>query len=185
VALQGLIKNYTVPVAIKDVPPKGRGVFAAAPIKRGSFVCEYKTTKVYPRSQIAKEELQYAANNEPCMVLDVETSQGWFTLDATRKFSSIGRLLNHAPARKATVKPFKALLVGKKWRVALLAARDIAKGEELVWDYGCPPEGRAWLMRVRTQPTLDTQLVSMDAKSMSLVNQSYSVTVTAATKLSW
>ena len=153
--LQGLINHHIAPVEIKDVPPKGRGVFAAAPIKQGSYICEYKTTNVYPRSARAKEEKQYALNGEACMVLDVYTSMGCFTLDATRRFNSVGRLLNHAPAKVATVKPFKPLLVGEKWKVAFLAARDITKGEELTWDYGCPPEGQEWLMRVRTKAVFE------------------------------
>lgn len=69
------------------------------------------------------------------MVFDVCTPEGWVTLDTTRRYNTIGRLMNHAPVRKATVKPFKALHVGDKWKVAFLAVRDIEEGEELTWDY--------------------------------------------------
>lgn len=86
------------------------------------------------------------------MVLEVQTGEGWYCLHATRRFNTAGRLMNHAQARLATVRPFKPLLVEKKLRVAFLAARDIREGEELTWDYGCPPEGQEWLMRTRTKP---------------------------------
>ena len=48
--------------------------------------------------------------------------------------------MNHAPAKVATVRPFKPLLVNGKMRVAFLATRNVSEGEELTWDYGCPPE---------------------------------------------
>ena len=99
-----------------------------------------------------KYEKMYAMNKEPCMIFEVQTAKGWLCLDATRWFGTTGRLMNHAAAREATVKLFKPLLVSdkdgsEKWRVAFLATRDIAEGEELTWDYGCRSEGQEWLMR--------------------------------------
>ena len=91
VALQGLLgKQEAPPVDIRRIPGKGRGVFATSLIKKGEFICEYKTCKVYPRSSREKEEEEYVINEEPCMVLDVLTAKGWFTLDATRRFNTLG-----------------------------------------------------------------------------------------------
>ena len=138
-------------------------MFATAPISRGQYVCEYKTTEFYRREKRAENELQYVLNEEPCMVFEVQTAQGWFCLDATRRFHTPGRLMNHAPAQLANVKPFKALLVNGKWRVAFPAVHDIQVGEELTWDYGCPPEGQKWLMRVRRKPASGRQGMYLDS----------------------
>ena len=56
----------------------GRGVILKKTVKKGHFIAEheYKTAKVYPRSKHANWEREYAENNEGCMVLDVQTSQG-------------------------------------------------------------------------------------------------------------
>ena len=79
-------------------------------------VLEYKTKEVYPRGKKSEEmEAEYKANEEPCMVLQVQTPQGWYCLNAKRKFNTLGRLLNHAAPREATAKPFKLLMVyGRK-----------------------------------------------------------------------
>jgi len=120
---------------------------ALSRIRDTPFVVEYKTARVYPRSERDQYEAMYTLNAEPCMVLDVQTPQGWQCLDATRKFGTLGRLLNHAAAAKATVKPYRPLLVNGKWRVGFVATRDLKPGTELTWDYGCQPKGQQWLMR--------------------------------------
>ena len=49
--------------------------------------------------------------------------KGWFCLDATRCFNTLGRLLNHAPPCKATAKPTKPLFVeGKRFFVCLFVS---------------------------------------------------------------
>jgi SET domain-containing protein len=128
---------------------KGRAVFATAPIPHGSYVCEYERDKVYPIKDRPAHEAEYAINGEGCMILDIRVKHGWMCLDATRCHDTVGRLLNFASSRTATVRPFKPLLVDGEWRVGFLATRDIEEGEEICWDYGCPPEGQEWLMRNR------------------------------------
>ena len=135
------------PVYIDNVHSKERAVFAADPIKMGQYVCKYKTTAVYPTAVRAQTEAMYAINDEPCLIFDVQTAKGWFCLDATRRYTSTGRLMNHAAANEATVKPFRALWVDNRWKVSFLAICDIVEGEELTWDYGCPPKGEEWLMQ--------------------------------------
>lgn len=53
----------------------------------------------------------YTLSDEPCMILEAQTLQGWQCLDATRKYGTVGRLLNHAAPGKVTVKPYKPLMV--------------------------------------------------------------------------
>lgn len=116
-------------------------------MKEGEFLLEYEYTKSYGRSERQKHEEEYWLNDEPCMVFEVETRAGWVCLDATRATHTPGRLMNHAAARVATAKPYKALMLEGKWRVGFIATSDLHKGQELTWDYGCSPDGQQWLMR--------------------------------------
>jgi len=78
-------KSKTLEMEIREIAGKGRGVVAKEHIPAGTFVLEYKTTKVYPSSNREQFEAEYTQNDEPCMVLEVQTPQGWQCLDATRK----------------------------------------------------------------------------------------------------
>ena len=135
--MEGLLcRNNAPEMEIRQIPGKGRGVFANERVSAGTYVAEYKTTKVYEQAKRAEYEEMYAMNGEPCMVLEVQTPQGWKCLDATRKIGTVGRLFNHTPHGRATLKPHKPLLVKGKWRVGFLATRNILPGTELTWDYG-------------------------------------------------
>ena len=145
--LSGLLGKTSPPkMKVVEMPGKGRGVVGAEHIKEGSYVLEYKA-EVYPRKERAAREREYSANGEGCYILDTLTRDGWVCLDATRRLSSAGRLLNHAPKSVATLTPFKPLFVRGKWRVGFVATRDLSPGEELTWDYGCQPGGVDWLRR--------------------------------------
>ena len=133
---------------VVEVAGKGRGVLLCEAVKRGAYVVEYEAV-VYPRKEREEREREYAANEEGCMIIDVQTPHGWLCFDATRLYASPGRLMNHARAPDATVAPFKPLLVGGQWRLGFVATRDLAPGDELTWDYGCEPGGIEWLKRRR------------------------------------
>ena len=158
--MDGLQRKFTLPsLRIGEVEGKGRAVFATATIPCSAYVCEYEREQVYPVKDRPAHEEEYSINGEACMILDIHTAHGWLCLDATRCHDTVGRLLNFAPARTATVRPLRPLLVNGEWRVGFLANRDIEEGEEICWDYGCPPEGQEWLMRNRRtgkQPGLVT-----------------------------
>jgi len=96
-------------------------------------VLEYKTTKLYPSSKREQFEAEHTLNDEPYMVLKVQTPQGWQCLDATQKYGTLGHLMNHASPAMATVRPFKPLLVHGKWSVGFLAIQDIEPGTMLTW----------------------------------------------------
>ena len=57
------------------------------------------------------------------------------------------RAMTHAAKTKATLTPFKPILLQGKWRVGFTTTRDLHVWEELTWDYGCPPGGIEWLKR--------------------------------------
>lgn len=119
---------------------KGRGVVVQDWVPKGSFVCEYESSTTYQRKHRKKHEEEYAKNGEGCFILDILTRDGWMCLDATRLYSSVGRLLNHAPKSTATLTPYKPLQISGIWRVGFTASRDLSPGTELTWDYGCKPE---------------------------------------------
>jgi SET domain-containing protein len=131
-----------------EVEGKGRGVRVKEKVPKGAYVCEYEG-EVYPRKERAAREREYAVNGEGCYILDCQTREGWICIDATRSYSAIGRLLNHAPSFLATLVPYKPLLVNGQWRVGFVASKNLMPGDELLWDYGCEPGGEEWLMQRR------------------------------------
>ena len=139
--------TYSVMRCMPELMQNGLRVFVQEDVPKGTFLFEYKSKEVYPRKLRQLKEEEYSLNDEPCMILEVETPQGWFCLGATRHFNTLGRLINHAPRQQATTKPTKPLFIKGKWRVGFVANRDLKKGEELTWDYGCPPQGQPWLMK--------------------------------------
>ena len=94
---------------------------------------------IYPRKERAANEAEYTQNGEGCYIPGCQTAEGWICLDGTRAFSYVGRFSNHAPRSVATLTPYKPLLISNRWRAGFLAARNIQKGEEPTWDYGCAP----------------------------------------------
>ena len=53
-------------------PPKGRGVVAREAIEKGSYVCEYRTSKVYPVGSSEEKSLakEYQLNGEGSYILE-------------------------------------------------------------------------------------------------------------------
>ena len=153
VVMAGLLGHTKAPrLEVVDFgPPKGREVVAKEPIKKGQYVCEYRTYRVYP---VGSEEAQslareYERNNEGSFVLQTAYAVPGvghrLCFDATRRFKDVGRLINHA-ASGYNLKPSKPMYVRNKWRVGMVAVRGIPMDAELTYDYGVRKEG--W-MRVR------------------------------------
>jgi SET domain-containing protein len=111
------------------------------------YVREYKYSKAYPMKETKEMEEGDTAYGEGCYVLEVVTEEGRRFLDATVNLDSWGRYINHARGNDANLKPFKPLMVRRKWRVAFLARRDIAKGEELTFDYGQERGAPRWMKK--------------------------------------
>ena len=151
-ALEGLTGRTPLNVHVKDTgTEKGRGVFSMAFLSKGSFVCEYETDDVFPRRDLESRLQEYDENDELSYVVEAKIHGKWMCFDATRRYSGVGRYMNHGQAGVANCKLHPPLLVRGKWRLAIMAARDISEGEELLWDYNAPPEGIEWLKK---RPTL-------------------------------
>ena len=145
--MSGLLGKKRPPsVRVMETADKGRGIFLEEPVANREYVLEYKGD-VYPRKEKRDHEQEYATNDEGCFILEVQTKEGWVCIDPTRRPSSAGRLINHAPSTEATLIPFRPLKVFGKWRVGFTAARDLSPGEELTFDYGSAPGGIDWLKK--------------------------------------
>lgn len=149
VLLQGLLGHIQTPQleAIDLGPPKGRGVITREKIQRGDFVCEYKTHKVYPVGSPLQKELkdEYDGNGEGSFVVEtsfVVADGKKLCFNATRRYSDLGRLINHAP-RGYNLKIGRPMHCRGKWRIGLIALRDIEVDEELTYDYGV--RGQEWM----------------------------------------
>ena len=103
----------------KPSPIHGTGAFAREPLDRGERVLEYVGER------ITKEESnrRCAAGNDGVFYLDER-----FNLDGRVAWNP-ARFLNHSCAPNCDAE----LIAGRLW---IVARRDIAPGEELVFDYG-------------------------------------------------
>lgn len=146
-ALEGLTQHKPANLEVRETPDgKGRGVFTLSEYMKGDYLCEYETTMVYPRTEMAAHIEDYSANDEGSYIIEAKVNDKWLCFDATRRFGGVGRYINHANNKVATATLFRPLMVRGKPRIAIMAARDLARGEELMYDYGIQPEGREWLM---------------------------------------
>lgn len=115
-------------------------------IPKGTYLCEYRTTKVYHPKQRAKYEDEYIKNGEGSYLLETNYSPK-LIFDATRCYDQFGRFINHS--NKGNCNYWHPLFVRGKYRVGFITTRDISEGEELTYHYGIRNE--PWMM-VGTSP---------------------------------
>ncbi|XP_059149827.1 uncharacterized protein LOC131936781 [Physella acuta] len=135
--------NFTV----KDEDGKGRGVYLKLPIlRKDSFVLEYEGDVISEAEAQSREKI-YAYNNEGCFIMSFVFRGRKLAVDATRRYDSITRLLNHS--RQPNIKFHAPLLLDLSGnglpRIAAYALRDIHRGEEIVFDYGVRDRDIPWL----------------------------------------
>ena len=125
-------------VEVVSTPETGRGVVARERIVKGVYVCEYKTSSVYP-AQDREPDQVHSRNARGLYVMEsafeVKPGSGRLCFDATDRFHHPGRYINHV-TKGANLKPMKPVYVRGKWRVGFLSLREIQVGEELCYDYG-------------------------------------------------
>ena len=154
-------------------PPKGRGVVTCEPIEKGQYVCKYCTHAVYPVGSELHKELQeeYRRNGEGSFVVETAYSVqdiGRLCFDATRRYRDVGRLINNDPNTYNLRLSTPQFLRGK-WRLALVAVRDIKVGQEFTFDYGT--REAPWMMtRATTAATLSAADTKHDGGTGSEVN---------------
>ena len=125
-------------VEVVVIEETGRGVVARERITKGSYVCEYKTSSVYPANDDEKDQ-HHATNTRGMYIMEtafkVDPASGRLCFDATNRLHHPGRYINHV-TRGLNLKPSSPQYIRGKWRVGFLALRDIDDGEEMCYDYG-------------------------------------------------
>ena len=146
ISTEGLLgKAPSVSVNIRENPGKGQGVVVTEPVPHGTYICEYKTTKVYPRAQREEYKAEYCQSDEP---FDVYTKDGWYCLDATIKYNSLRRLLNHAPALPHSM-TYQALPHQEEVEggFSIYPSTGVWGRTILGLTWGCVLQGQQWLMQ--------------------------------------
>lgn len=111
---------------------KGRGVIATRPFGRGQFVVEY-SGELVGVAEARERERKYALDpNAGCYMYYFRLQDQQYCIDATAESDRLGRLVNHS--RNGNLLTKALWLDGP--RLVLLAAHDIAPGDELTYDYG-------------------------------------------------
>jgi [histone H4]-lysine20 N-methyltransferase SETD8 len=119
---------------VRNIPNKGRGIFAAKYFAKGEFVCEYAGEMI--SYALAKErEAKYSNDSSiGCYMYFFEYKSKSYCIDATAETDRLGRLLNHSKlGGNCHTKLFE---INSKPYLILCASRDIRPGEELTYDYG-------------------------------------------------
>ncbi|KAG7379206.1 Histone-lysine N-methyltransferase ezh1 [Phytophthora pseudosyringae] len=122
--LRGLHKKMGVAYSVTH----GWGAFAMEPIKRGEFIYEYHG------ALLSQDEAERRGSIYDKMTIsflfDVDDDS---VVDAIRKGNK-SKFANHSAVDKKC--KGKVLTVGGEHRISIWAQQDIAKGEELFFDYG-------------------------------------------------
>ena len=120
--IEGLSSGRDAALDVRQEGIAGMGVFATEAIKKGSWLCEYKTTRVFNRSELKQVEAEYLANNEGSYIVEAAYAvgkEGHLCFDATRKYHQFGRYINHAKKANAMITP--PFMVRGKWKIGFVA----------------------------------------------------------------
>lgn len=112
-------------VKVRQTKKYGRGVFAIKPIKKGEVIAVFD-------GPIFDYDYSYWTEDLYNHTIQIGPRQ-W------RDSNGIGRLINHSCDPNC----------GIKKRTNVVAMRDIAKGEQITWDYEMTEKNPTWRMRCR------------------------------------
>ncbi|XP_041493095.1 N-lysine methyltransferase KMT5A-like [Microtus oregoni] len=112
---------------------KGRGVIATKQFSREDFVVEYHGDLI-EISDAKKREALYAQDpSRGCYMYYFQYRSKTYCVDATRETNRLGRLINHSRYGNCKTKLHD---IDGVPHLILIASRDIAAGEEILFDYG-------------------------------------------------
>uniref|UniRef100_G1TY80 N-lysine methyltransferase KMT5A n=1 Tax=Oryctolagus cuniculus TaxID=9986 RepID=G1TY80_RABIT len=112
---------------------KGRGVIATKQFSRGDFVVEYHGDLIEITDAKKREALYAQDPSTGCYMYYFQYLSKTYCVDATRETNRLGRLINHSKCGNCQTKLHD---IDGVPHLILIAARDIAAGEELLYDYG-------------------------------------------------
>lgn len=118
---------------VREIIGKGRGVIAMKEFKKGQFVVEYHG-ELIDVTKAKRLETQYGKDPSiGCYMYYFEFKNKRYCVDATKETGRLGRLLNHSKSGNCCT---RLVSIKEKPHLILVAKRDIAEGEELLYDYG-------------------------------------------------
>ncbi|XP_061589835.1 N-lysine methyltransferase KMT5A-A [Cololabis saira] len=118
---------------VQNVEGKGRAVFATRCFHKGDYVVEYHGD-LLQITDAKKREAEYAQNPATgCYMYYFQYLCKTYCVDATKETGRLGRLINHSKNGNCQTKLHD---INGVPHLILVAARDIDKGEELLYDYG-------------------------------------------------
>ena len=112
---------------------KERGVRTKTDIPKNKFVAEYEAN-VLSADEAEKRESRHSVEGEDFYMLEAVYNGERCVFDATYRFGSLARLINHS-RRRANILLRKPIEIRGKLRIGFIAKRDIHSGEELLFDY--------------------------------------------------
>ena len=119
---------------VKVTPKKGRGIFAGKGFRKGDFVCEY-AGELIELDEAKERELEYEKDPEiGSYMYFFEYKSKKYCIDATEETDRLGRLLNHSKTESNVNS--KIFAIDDVPHIILRASVNIARGEELLYDYG-------------------------------------------------
>ena len=123
-----------LPLEIRDIPGKNRGVVLTKKLSKGDFAVEYAGELI--KYSIAKErENKYAMDvSKGCYMYYFKAEEKSYCIDATVQTGRYGRLINHS--RQTPNLMMKVIMDGKNPHLILVAKHEIEPGTELLYDYG-------------------------------------------------
>ena len=143
IVINGLNQDLNAPIQVRSAGKKGRGVFATENIHKNSYICEYKTTKVYRKEEYQRKMKEAAANNEVSAAIEHKVGRTTLYFDTTRRMNQYGRYMNHG-RKNANIKVCRPLAVRGRLRIGMYSVDEITAGDELLWDYGIPTTEMPW-----------------------------------------
>uniref|UniRef100_A0A2K5QBK0 N-lysine methyltransferase KMT5A n=1 Tax=Cebus imitator TaxID=2715852 RepID=A0A2K5QBK0_CEBIM len=125
---------------------KGRGVIATKQFSRGDFVVEDHGDLIEIAGAKKREALYTQDPSTGCYMYYFQYLGKAYCVDATRETNRLGRLINHSKGGNCQTKLHDIDGVS---HLNLIASRDIAAGEELLYGYGdrskASTEAHPWL----------------------------------------
>uniref|UniRef100_A0A1I7UMM1 [histone H4]-lysine(20) N-methyltransferase n=1 Tax=Caenorhabditis tropicalis TaxID=1561998 RepID=A0A1I7UMM1_9PELO len=113
---------------------KGRGIRTTTNFSKGEFVIEYRGDMMeYSKARIIESEYSYDEQIGSYMYFFEHKGKKW-CIDATKESEWKGRLINHS-VLKPNLKT-RVVDIDGNHHLMFFANREIAQGEELLYDYG-------------------------------------------------
>merc|ERR1711899_123219 len=123
-----------LPLEIRDIPGKNRGVVPTKKLSKGDFVVEY-AGELIEHTTAEERENKYAMDvSKGCYMYYFKTNGKHYCIDATVETGRYGRLVNHSRLHPNLMT--KVIMNGKSPRLILIAKHDLEPGTELLYDYG-------------------------------------------------